>query len=121
MKRLRLFVQLILCAVCIFYVKAVEAQVKAKSKSESKSQRQTKLPKKYPDTLIVDSKVAVAYSPSVKRINACKKKWGEEDFYTGADDYIWYMHESQDYLMKKKIKIIYVIGKRYILFTRCAV
>ncbi len=46
------------------------------------------------DTLTVDKKAAVFYSPATVQIAKRKKEIGEENFYVGADDYLNYLHTS---------------------------
>lgn len=58
------------------------------------------------DTIIIESKCAVIYEPTEKYIEKSKKDVGEENFYVGADDFLFYISEANEYLESKKIKII---------------
>lgn len=58
------------------------------------------------DTLIIKSKCAIIYQPTEKNIEKRKKEIGKEKFYVGADDFLFYLNESNEYLESKEIKII---------------
>lgn len=49
---------------------------------------------------------AVFYSPDEARIAALKKEMGEDDFYTVADDNMYYMSETRDFYTKRGVNII---------------
>lgn len=68
------------------------------------------------DTIIIENQTAVIFEPTDKSIEKRKKEIGEEDFYTGADDYMWYLNESNEYLKTKKIKILFVKNDKILKF-----
>lgn len=68
------------------------------------------------DTLTIDKKAAVFYSPDSLQMAKRKKEIGEEDFYTGADDYLSYMHLSHDFLDSVKLTILDAKDKKILRF-----
>lgn len=68
------------------------------------------------DTLTIDSKAAVLYQPDSAQMEKRMQAVGEEDFRAGADDYIYYMNTSAEYLEKKGLKILDARGKNYVRF-----
>ena len=68
------------------------------------------------DTLIIDRKAAVFYSPDSIQIEKRKKEIGEDDFYVGADDYLNYLQTSQDFLVSVKLPILDAKDKKYLKF-----
>jgi hypothetical protein len=68
------------------------------------------------DTILIDQESAVFYSPDTIQIEQRKAEVGEENFYIGADDYLWYLHESQQYLEKVNFPTIFVEGKKILKF-----
>ena len=58
------------------------------------------------DTIVIKEKTAIMYEPTDKAIEKWKKEVGEEDFYIGADDYLFYLNESYKYLESKHLKIL---------------
>lgn len=58
------------------------------------------------DTVIIESKCAVIYEPTEKYIEKSKKNADEENFYVGADDFLFYISEANEYLESKNIKIV---------------
>ena len=69
------------------------------------------------DTLVVDRQAAVFIEPDSLKIADRKKEVGE-DFYAGADDYIYYMHTAREFLDTSGIPLLYTTGKNYIRFVR---
>jgi len=57
------------------------------------------------DTMTITSKTAVFYVPDNKRIEERKKAVGEEAFMMGADDYLFYLNNSQEFLEKQKLTV----------------
>lgn len=55
--------------------------------------------------LTINNKCAVIFNPDSIKISKAKKI-NEENFYTAADDAMFYISESRDFLKGKKIKII---------------
>ncbi len=68
------------------------------------------------DTLVVRDRVAVFYEPDTLRITKRKKEVGEQDFYTGADDYLYYMHLSREFIDSVKLPILTIKNKKFIKF-----
>jgi hypothetical protein len=64
------------------------------------------------DTLIISSKAAVVHGPDSLKIEQLKASSGEEDFYAGAGDYIFYLNESAEYLEKKRVGVIHAEDKK---------
>lgn len=69
------------------------------------------------DTLIVDKWAAVFVEPDSLRIEKRKKEIGEEDFYIVADDYLFYMYKSYEFLDSIKLTIITTKGEKFIKFV----
>lgn len=70
------------------------------------------------DTLIIDKEVAVVtYAPSIMQIKKRKKEIGIEDFMTGADDYIYYLNTSVEYLQKQDLKVVDSKDKKFLKFV----
>ena len=70
------------------------------------------------DTLTINRKAAVFYSPDSIQIAKRKKEIGEENFYVGADDYLYYLHTSYDFLDSVKLPILDAKDKKYLRFIR---
>jgi hypothetical protein len=70
------------------------------------------------DTLIVDKQAAVFIEPDSLRIEKRKKQIGEEDFYMGADDYLFYMNTAHEFLDSIKLTTLNAKEKKFIKFIR---
>lgn len=70
------------------------------------------------DTLVVDRKAAVFIDPDSLRIEKQKKQVGEEDFYMGADDYLFYMNTAREFLDSVKLATLNAKDKKFIKFIR---
>ena len=70
------------------------------------------------DTLIVDRQAAVFIEPDSLKIESRKKQIGEEDFYTGADDYLFYMNTAHEFLDSIKLTSLNAKEKKFIKFIR---
>ena len=68
------------------------------------------------DTLIVDRQAAVFIEPDTLQIEKRKKQVGEEDFYTGADDYLFYMNTAHEFLDSVKLTTLNTKDKKFIKF-----
>lgn len=79
---------------------------------------QKKITNKKNDTVIVNKKVAVFYYPDDNSIRKAKKKYGNENFYTSADDNLYYMDLAKKFIKKKAIKIIEVETNKILKFIR---
>jgi hypothetical protein len=69
------------------------------------------------DTLIVDKPAAVLYEADSTKMEREKKKIGEGDFNTTADDYVYYLGESQAFLDSVKLPVLTTRDKKYIKFV----
>lgn len=69
------------------------------------------------DTLTVGSKAAVFYQPDSLQINKRMKEVGEADFRAGADDYIYYINTSVEYLEKEGLRVFDAKNKNYLKFV----
>ena len=68
------------------------------------------------DTLTLDKKAAVFYSPDKTQIAKRKKEIGEENFYVSADDYLYSMYTSHEFLDSIKLTILDAKDKKYLKF-----
>jgi hypothetical protein len=68
------------------------------------------------DTLVIENTSAIIYEPTDERINKLKKEVGEEDFYIAADDYLFYLNESNKYLESQKIQIVMTKSNKVLKF-----
>jgi len=70
------------------------------------------------DTLLVDNKSAIFYVPDTLQIENIKKKIGEENFYTAADDYVFYDGLAHHFLDSLKMPIRNIIGPKVLKFIK---
>lgn len=77
------------------------------------TQVETKLTNK--DTLIVDQTCAIIISADSLQIAKRKKELGQ-DFYVGADDYAFYLNETQKFFDSVKLKTIDCNSKKFLKF-----
>ena len=68
------------------------------------------------DTLIIDKTCAVIVIADSLQIEKRKKELGQ-DFYIGADDYAFYLNETQKFLDSVKLKTIDCNGIKYLKFV----
>ncbi len=68
------------------------------------------------DTLRVYKKCAVFYRQDSAELQRRKKEIGEEDFYTGADDYVYYQSAARQFLDSVQLPIVDVQGQKVIKF-----
>ena len=68
------------------------------------------------DTLIVEKITAIIYSPTESSVEKRMKEVREEDFYNGADDYLFYLSESKNIIEKQKIKIVRTKNNKILKF-----
>jgi hypothetical protein len=69
------------------------------------------------DTLTIDRKAAVFYQPDSLEIEKRMKEVGEADFRAGADDYIYYVNTSTEYLEKEGLAVLDAKNKKYLKFV----
>ncbi|PKP05077.1 MAG: hypothetical protein CVU11_01390 [Bacteroidetes bacterium HGW-Bacteroidetes-6] len=69
------------------------------------------------DTINIEKVSAVFISPDSLQTEKRKQEVGEEDFYAGADDYLYYMSIASGYLDSQKLPIVEISGHKYIRFV----
>lgn len=69
------------------------------------------------DTLTIDRKAAVFYQPDSLQMDKRMKEVGEADFRAGADDYIYYINTSAEYLEKQGLPVLDAKNKKYLRFV----
>ena len=84
----------------------------------SKNQPNQLLAKKTQNTLIFKYQVVVIFGPTDESIEKRRREIGDEDFYVGADDYMWYLNESNEYLKKQKAKVKQVQNNQTLKFVQ---
>lgn len=67
------------------------------------------------DFTLITEKAGIFISPDTVEIERLKQEYGEEDFYTAADDNLYYEYEADKHLEQKGIKTIYP-KTRYLKF-----
>lgn len=82
----------------------------------NKTSEPIQVPSKTTDTLIINNKSAVIFEPTENSINKRKKEIGEEVFYIGADDYLFYLDQSITFLEKQEINIVQTKNNRILKF-----
>jgi hypothetical protein len=68
------------------------------------------------DTLFITKQSAIFIRPDSFRIEEEKKKGNDEDFYVGANDYLYYMSTDQEFLDSVKVVVIDAENKKFIQF-----
>ncbi len=68
------------------------------------------------DTLKVYKKCAVFFSQDTLEIRKRKKEMGEEEFYAGADDYVYYQGIALHYLDSVKLPVFYMRNEKVVVF-----
>ena len=69
------------------------------------------------DTLIIDRKAAVFFQPDSLQKEKRMKEVGEKDFRAGADDYIYYINISAEFLEKQGLPVMNAKTKKYLEFV----
>ena len=69
------------------------------------------------DTLIIDRQAAVFYQPDSFQLEKRMKEVDEADFRAGADDYIYYINTSVEYLEKEGLPVLDAKNKKYLKFV----
>lgn len=69
------------------------------------------------DTLTIDGRSAVFFQPDSLQMEERMKKVGEKDFRAGADDYIYYINISAEFLEKQGLPVMNAKGKKYLKFV----
>ncbi len=78
----------------------------SEKKVENKKNDNAEISKNRIDTIVVKNQTAIIIEPTDKQIEKRKKEVGEEDFYIGADDYMWYLNESTETFRKNKLNVL---------------
>ena len=92
------------------------AKTISNKKIENRKVGHTKTTNNGTDTITVKSQFAIFIEPTEKQIEKRKKEIGEEDFYIGADDYMWYISESTETFNKHKLKVLNIKNDKIINF-----
>nr|WP_315232947.1 hypothetical protein [uncultured Flavobacterium sp.] len=85
-------------------------------KVENKKIENTETSKNKIDTIVIKKQIAIIVEPTDKQIEKRKKAIGEEDFYIGADDYMFYLNESTETFRKNKLKVLNIKNGKIIKF-----
>jgi hypothetical protein len=85
-------------------------------KVENKKIENTETNKNKIDTIIIKNQIAIIIEPTDKQIEKRKKAVGEEDFYIGADDYMFYLNESTETFRKNKLQVLNIKNGKIIKF-----
>ncbi len=111
-KKMKLNTLLIL--IVIFFI---ACNKKEKKSIKNRTSENIEISKKITDTLRITNKCAVIFEPTANSIDKQKKEVGEEDFYISADDYLFYLNESNKFLEKQKIKIAHTKNDKILKFV----
>lgn len=88
----------------------------SEKKVENKKNDNAEISKNRIDTIVVKNQTAIIIEPTDKQIEKRKKEVGEEDFYIGADDYMWYLNESTETFRKNKLNVLNIKNGKTIKF-----
>lgn len=69
------------------------------------------------DTLVIDRRAAVFYQPDSLQMKKRMKQVGEADFRAGADDYLYSVNTSAEYLEKQGLPVLDAKNKKYLKFV----
>jgi sugar/nucleoside kinase (ribokinase family) len=70
------------------------------------------------DTVTITERSALFFSPDSLQIEKAKHEGPEEDFYTAADDYVYYTSEAGMYFDSVKLKSIHIQGEKVLRFVQ---
>ncbi len=70
------------------------------------------------NTITIKEKAAIFYYPDHNSIRKTKKKYGSEDFYSGADDNLYYMDIAREFILKRSVRIIEVKTNKILKFIK---
>ncbi len=79
--------------------------------------KKKKFPSKQSDTLIIDKATAILFQPTAEQIEKSKMEVGEDTFYMGADDYLYYMNEAGEHIKSQKMPILEPRNRRFLKFV----
>lgn len=69
------------------------------------------------DTLTISTRCAVMFEPDSLQIEKRMQEAGEENFRAGADDYLYYMNLSAEYLEKQGLPVTDAKSSKYLRFV----
>jgi hypothetical protein len=93
--------------------KVAPKKVAAKEISTSRVQK-----KENKDTLIVTAKCAVRINLDTGQLDKLRKKYGDEAFYTGADDGVYYSSIADSLIHAKHLPLIANKQQKYLKFVQ---
>jgi hypothetical protein len=70
------------------------------------------------DTLIITKRAAISVWLDTPTLEKRRKQYGDDDFETGADDYVYYSSISDSVLKSKKLPVITVKHSKYLKFVQ---
>jgi hypothetical protein len=88
----------------------------SEKKVENKKNDNAEISKNRIDTILVKNQTAIIIEPTDKQIEKRKKEVGEEDFYIGADDYMWYLNQSTETFRINKLNVLKIKNGKTIKF-----
>jgi hypothetical protein len=88
----------------------------SEKKVENKKKDNAEISSNRIDTIVVKNQTAIIIEPTDKQIEKRKKEVGEEDFYIGAGDYMWYLNESTETFRKNKLNVLNIKNGKTIKF-----
>jgi hypothetical protein len=85
-------------------------------KVENKKNDNAEISKNRIETIVMKKQTAIIIEPTDKQIEKRKKEVGEEEFYIGADDYMWYLNETTETFRKNKLNVLNIKNGKTIKF-----
>ncbi|MES2060947.1 MAG: hypothetical protein V4456_03450 [Bacteroidota bacterium] len=70
------------------------------------------------DTLIITTKCAVRVDLDTVQLDKLRKKYGDDAFYTGADDNVYYSYIADSVLKAKDMPVVANKEQKYLKFVR---
>lgn len=88
----------------------------SEKKIENKKNDHAEISKNINDTIVIKNQTAIIIEPTEKQIEKRKKEVGDEVFYIGADDYMWYLNESTETFHNNKLNVLNIKNGKIIKF-----
>lgn len=88
----------------------------SEKKIENKKNDNAEISKNINDTIVIKNQTAIIIEPTEKQIEKRKKEVGDEVFYIGADDYMWYLNESTETFHNNKLNVLNIKNGKIIKF-----
>lgn len=88
----------------------------SEKKIENKKNDHAEISKNINDTIVIKNQTAIIIEPTEKQIEKRKKEVGDEVFYIGADDYMWYLNESAETFHNNKLNVLNIKNGKIIKF-----